>query len=288
MSSQPTVTFREEDHSYTHNESGERFTSVTTLIGKFHEKFDAKKAAYSFSRKKIKEVTDPNWSPEWGKPEYWIKEWNRNSKESTDRGSAFHLKKELQDLALSGKLTSNREGFNYSQALAFLPNGLHNELLIYDEYWALAGQADRIIFQGDTFQVEDFKTNKEIKLESWCRETPTALSVMGQGEPHREYKMMYLPLNHLMDSNYWHYTIQLSTYAYLLERATGKQCTGLRLLHHPPLSVTDVQEEPVVYEVPYLKAEVEAMLQTWSKKPLPNDALDSLVKQAQDLNLGYE
>jgi len=271
MTQQPTVTFREEDHSYTHNPTGKRFTSVTTLIGQFHEKFDAKKAAYSYSRKMAKQVTHPDWSPEWIKPQYWIDKWEANSKESTIRGSAFHLRKELDDLALSGKTTSNREGYNHSTHLVFLPDGLHNELLIYDEYWGLAGQADRIIFQGDTFQVEDFKTNREIKKESWCKETPSALSIVGAGPPHREYKMMYSPLNHLMDSNYWHYALQLSTYAYMLERATGKQCTELKLLHHPPLGEMEVEEEPTIYEVPYLKEDVELMLQAWAKKDLPND-----------------
>lgn len=266
----PEVTFREEDHSYT-NQEGKRYTSCTTLIGLFHEKFNSKKVATAYAYKMGKQTTHPDYSPEWKKPQYWIDKWEANTLEATTRGSAFHLVRELLDLAKSGQTSSNREGYNYSQDLSLLPNGLHCELLLHDHYWEVAGQADRIILEEDGFLVEDYKTNKEIKLVSWCKETPTTLSQLGLGEPHREYKMMYFPVNHLMDTNYNHYALQLSLYAYMVEKATGKPCKGLTLLHHKPLSETEVDPVAVEYEVPYLKDEVELLLQYHFNKPLPNE-----------------
>lgn len=44
----------------------------------------------------------------------------------------------------------------------------------------------------------------------------------------------------------------------------------MKLLYHPPISATEVQEEAIPYEVPYLREDVELMLQHWAKKPLPD------------------
>ncbi|MDO7847599.1 hypothetical protein Q5H92_14620 [Hymenobacter sp. M29] len=287
MTQQPTVTFREEDHSYT-SQDGHRYLSVTTLIGKYHEHFNAKKVATAYARKMSKMVTDPNWSPEWIKPQYWIDKWEANTQRACTRGSAFHLKKELEVLAQTGQTTSNREGYNYSQDYSLLPTGLWlTELLVYDPYWGIAGQIDKVWLDEDWFDIRDLKTNAEMKLQSYCREIPTALSNMGIGDPIREYKMMFFPVNHLMDSNYWHYALQLSIYAYLVEKLTGKTCRTLTLEHHKPLSETEVDPIATEYEVPYLKNEVELLLQHHFQKPLPENPLDFLAKQAQDLNLGY-
>ena len=35
------ITFDEPSHTYTHNETGEKYTSVTTLLGKYKKPFDA-------------------------------------------------------------------------------------------------------------------------------------------------------------------------------------------------------------------------------------------------------
>ena len=268
---QPTVTFQEDDHSYTHNPTGKRYTSATTLIGKYHEKFDSKRVAKGYAVKMGKKVTDPNWSPEWGKPQYWIDKWEANTQLACTRGSAFHLKKELEVLAQTGQTTSNREGYNYSQDYSLLPLGLWlTELLVHDPYWGIAGQIDKVWLEETCFDIRDLKTNGKMDLKSYCREIPTALSELGIEEPRKEYKMMYFPVNHIQDSNYWHYALQLSLYAYMVERLTGKTCRSLILEHHKPLSDTEVDPVATEYEVPYLREDVELMLQHWAKKPLPD------------------
>ena len=43
------ITFREKGHTYTHNVTGERFTSVTTLLGKYKKPFDSEATALKCS-----------------------------------------------------------------------------------------------------------------------------------------------------------------------------------------------------------------------------------------------
>jgi hypothetical protein len=39
------ITFDEPSHTYTHNETGEKYTSVTTLLGKYKKPFDSETVA---------------------------------------------------------------------------------------------------------------------------------------------------------------------------------------------------------------------------------------------------
>ena len=69
--------FEEKDHRYT-DTLGNEYLSVTTLIGKYHETFDAK----YWARIKAKEQ---------GKTEKQIlKEWDRIKNEACDRGTKKH------------------------------------------------------------------------------------------------------------------------------------------------------------------------------------------------------
>lgn len=107
----------------------------------------------------------------------------------------------------------------------------------------VAGQADLVIVDGNKIRILDYKTNKKIDTKSFY-----------DRKLRKSAKMKY-PLNNLDDVNFWHYTMQLSLYAWMLEKANPEfTVEGLFLLHH------DHDDKKEVYKCEYRKKEVERML----------------------------
>lgn len=83
--------------------------------------------------------------------------------------------------------------------------------------------------------------------------------------------MMKFPLNNIQDSNYWHYALQLSLYAYLLQILHPEfVIKGLKLIH------IDREQKETEYEVPYLKDDVERMLKHYKKQLKIAQELDKI------------
>ena len=73
--------------------------------------------------------------------------------------------------------------------------------------------------------------------------------------------MMKYPLNNIMDTNYWHYTLQLSTYAYLLQQINPDfNISGLKIVHF------DHNNKQHNYDIEYRKDDVENMLKHYKKQ----------------------
>ena len=187
-----------------------------------------------------------------------ISEWHAKRDKSCIRGSKIHkdyelktLKKEyswtedyyLPDYTNYEVLTSNI--FNPGNYV--LPEALISRISD-DGTLRVAGQSDLIIVEGEFFDILDFKTNEEIKLKSFFN---TKL---------RKSSRMKFPLNNLDDVNYWHYTLQLSTYAWMVMKNNPKlKLRGLYLLHH------DHSDNKTVYKLNYLEKEVERMLSFYKR-----------------------
>ena len=118
-----------------------------------------------------------------------------------------------------------------------------------DGKFRIAGQADLVIIDGQDVYILDYKTNREIKKTSYFdRKT-------------KKSQMMKYPLNNIQDTNFWHYTLQLSTYAWMIE----KQCPGvviksLVLIHY------DHEGGMYYLRCEYLKKDVEKMLLYYRKQ----------------------
>lgn len=122
--------------------------------------------------------------------------------------------------------------------LYLLPDGYYPELIIWNDKYTVCGTADKVwinTIDGVRFiDIDDWKTNKEIKM-------PTRYN-------------MEAPLGHLSDVNYIHYTLQLSTYAWMLEQV-GFTIRNLYLTHQ-----REINGESTRYKLQYLKKEVLLML----------------------------
>ena len=78
---------------------------------------------------------------------------------------------------------------------------------------------------------------------------------------NKKHSMMKYPLNNIQDTNFWHYTLQLSTYAWLIQKINPDFNIKLLMLIH-----FDHSGGVNNYECQYLKNDVERMLAYYKKK----------------------
>ena len=181
-----------------------------------------------------------------------LDEWTEKREASCIRGTAIHREHELMHIAgkteelkhlkLGGKFTSD-----LTNNIEVGEQKVYPELLLSwvspDGKIRIAGQADLVIIDGTDVYVLDYKTNKEIKQKSFFDK-----------KTKKSQKMKY-PLNNLDDVNFWHYTIQLSTYAWMIQQIfPGFDIKKLILIHY------DHDDNCTTYECEYLKKDVERML----------------------------
>jgi ATP-dependent exoDNAse (exonuclease V) beta subunit len=243
------VTFYEGPHTY-ENENGDRYLSTTQLLDKFKEKFNAREVA--------EKVTKMPKSKYFGrKVEDVIKEWEGKGHDARVRGTAFHKGKEdnhnqeaseHQELKKQEVFVPNPkmiipvENTGVMTDYKDLPDGVYSELILWSHRWRLAGIADKVIIDGEFFDIEDYKTNKSIDKTSYYEK--------GKGN-----RMMKFPLNDIMDCSFNHYQLQLSIYAYMFAELSGKTPRNLTILHHPTIDGVVTQEEtryPCVYQKHHL------------------------------------
>lgn len=221
------ITFREEDHTYTHNETGERFTSVTTLLGKYKKPFDSDGAATRVAKR------------EGVSKEMILEMWEKEKNKACDRGTEIH--KLLEDYITYGEQVDDWGWLykSYDKSREWNIDRFDKvlcEQLVWNEDFKISGLADLIYEHKDnTFTVGDFKTNKRYRF----------------GSDFGEW--MLEPLDHLSVCEHSTYTMQLSLYAYLYEQMTGKKCRKLVIYYLN-------KDKFVAYHGNYMKAEVKELL----------------------------
>lgn len=276
------VAFSEDSHTYWNVNDNEKYISVTTLIHKFTQPFDKdfwsaykaleklipkdswaiEKKSLLSSKKFDKDILDLyNISEvEFNETQQGIlDDWDNENRKSCERGTKIHEEIEhsfykeghdisLQKFGIGGKFECKKD---YSEL--DLEYGIYPEYLIYresdDGILRIAGQVDLVIKSGNEITIVDHKTNKKIEQKSGFN-TSTKSNV----------KMKY-PLNNLMDCNFYHYTMQLSTYAWMLQKINPNFVIKDLILNH-----YDHNGNNTLYHCEYLKNEVEKMLYFYKKR----------------------
>ena len=282
------IAFSEDSHSYWDVTDNAKYISVTTLIHSFTQPFD--KEFWSAYKALEKLLPKDSWAIEkksllntkkfnkellsvyniseldFNKTQQDILDvWDEENRKSCERGTKIHLDIEnsfynkpkdisLQKFGIGGKFECKKD---YSEL--DLEYGVYPEYLISrtseDGILRLAGQVDLIIKSGNDIYIVDHKTNKKIDLKGGFNTTTRSTA-----------KMQY-PLNTLDDCNYNHYQLQLSTYAWMLQKINPNfVIKGLILNHY------DHNGNNTLYHCNYLKKEVERMLAFYKK---------SLIKEQQ-------
>ena len=271
------VCFNEEAHLYwDEGNENEKYISVTTLIHNFTQPFDKdfwsaykaleklipkeywpmeKKSLLNtkkFNRELLSlyDISDNDFNKE---QQDILDEWDKTNRESCERGTEIHAQLEnayyskpkdisLQKYGIGGKFEC-RKGYSKIDMVC----GVYPEYLIYtksdDGILKIAGQIDLLIKNGNDIWIVDYKTNKSIDMKS------------GFDTQTKKNATMLYPLNNLMDCNYFHYTLQLSTYAYMIQKLNPDfNIKGLIMVHY------DHKGNVTQYNLDYLKEEVRRML----------------------------
>lgn len=243
------VILDEATHTY-RNEKGQVYTGCSTLVGEFKEKFDREAKAEAYAKKNGETA------------EYWLAKWDAKRDKACDDGHRFHKEKEegvgvqAYDIRFGRQYRVRNQALElHTDDLSLLPDGVYLELTLWHHGYRLAGQADKVYIEtinGVRYvDIDDYKTNEQIELVSFQFRNGS-------------FKMMKGPVSHLMDCNYFHYELQQSVYAFMLE-GYGFVPRSLRLLHHGHTGDGGREIKGKPYDLNYRKREVLGMITHYRK-----------------------
>ena len=277
------IAFIEETHKYFDVTNPDAvFTSVTTMIHSYTQPFDKDfwsaykalekllpKDVWGVEKKSLlntkkfdkvllemHEIDENDFNRE---QQAILDDWDSENRKSCDRGTKIHADLEnsfyttKKDISLSKFEIGGKFVCDKDRTALDLENGVYPEYLISrvseDGKLRIAGQIDLLVKKGNKIVIADWKTNKEIKTKSYF-----------DNRTKKSDKMKF-PLNNLDDCNYWHYTLQLSTYAWMIQKLNPEfEIEDLVLVHF------DHKDNMTVYHLPYLKEEVIKMLNHFKKE----------------------
>jgi len=150
----------------------------------------------------------------------------------------------------------------YNRLKSYIERGcsIYAEKKVHLDDFKLAGMIDVPIFKGNKFCILDWKTNKDefLTVAGYYKKENIGGKWIKGDKFIATGKTMLYPLHHVPCCNFYKYAMQLSTYAYILE------CWGYELVEGG-LEIIHIRDnhEPKVIKIPYLKKEVEAMLQDY-------------------------
>ena len=277
------IAFIEETHKYFDVTNPDaKFTSVTTMIHEYTQPFDkefwsaykalekllpkdvwnVEKKSLLNSKKFDKVLLDLHAISEndFNREQQGIlDEWDNENRKSCERGTKIHADLEnsfyqkKKDIDISKFEIGGRFECRKDYSELDIENGVYPEYLISrvseDGKLRIAGQIDLLVKKGNKIIIADWKTNKKIETKSFFN-NKTKTSVK-----------MKFPLNNLDDVNYWHYALQLSTYAWMIQKLNPEfEIEDLVLVHF------DHNDNMTVYHLPYLKTEVIKMLNHFKKE----------------------
>tara|TARA_R110000824_G_scaffold231713_1_gene419592 strand:+ start:3165 stop:3848 length:684 start_codon:yes stop_codon:yes gene_type:complete len=225
------IKFDEPTHTYTHIDTDKPFISVTTLLGKYKQPFD--RHGHS------KRVADR----EGVSQELVLEMWEAEKNRACSRGTNIHAV--LEDYINIGEVEGDWGWLckSYDKAVERSVDSFKtvlSENLLYNEEHSIAGTADLIYEHKNEFTIGDFKTNKRFRFSS----------------PYSE--RLKDPVSHLHNCEFNLYGLQLSLYAYLYEKMSGKRCRKCVIFY-----LND--DRFISYHINYMKAEVEAILASITK-----------------------
>lgn len=250
--------FDEGPHKYT-DTYGNEYISVTTIIGNYSPKFDKD----YWLHKKAKElgITEKELA----------KRWQDITDEACTRGSHTHngledgikgssmfkdaikylnqvetgrcitvadipnLKARPLDIEKFKEATNNKYPKIYEVFDFYVTRGytIYSEIGVFLPNLLISGTIDVLAIKSDRFVILDWKTNKDGLhfTNGYYKKDKTCKPVQLTNNWIEKDEKMLPPFNTLPECNGSHYTIQLSTYARMVELILGIPCVGCGLCH---------------------------------------------------------
>ncbi len=201
--------------------------------------------------------------------------WAEEGRTSREKGTLFHALKEEEDINCKDKpvyFSETKDDIKPIRDLETLEDGIYPELTLYNNEYQACGTADKVIIEtinGIRYaSILDYKTSKTIDTESYY------------DTRNQKYAMLANPLQSVMDCNFMKYSLQLSMYAFFLEKYNF--IVKDLILIHLVVSETEPDkqskykieyegktfhiEHEIEYPVKYMKKEVKALLQYHKSK----------------------
>lgn len=241
-------------HSYV-SEKGEEYVSVTKLIKTLEPYKDWTKIAEKYAKKHKKTVEEVQAL------------WKEEGRKAVEKGTRYHSEMEesfvkMGKVELDGNIydvihTPIEDDVKLAIPLT-LGDSVYPELIVYSHRYKVAGQADLVEIYGGTMHITDYKTSKEIKMESFQNWK-------------KEYEMLKAPVNHLMNCNFNTYSLQINIYMYLLKTHNPDLHIGKMNIAHVQENTEVFAEEPykiTLYKIPDLQREAKAVLDYHANKNL--------------------
>ena len=236
------IKFDEGPHIYT-IDGDSNYTSVTTFCHSKFPKFDADLIIHKMMNSKY-----------WYKNKYYGKtqdeiknEWELNRDNAANMGTKMHNDIEC----FYNKIKFNNNSIEMKYFFSFVNDfpeltPYRTEWMIWDKQLKLAGSIDMVFMNDDdTLSIYDWKRCKEIV----------------RNKRFEEYSNVEC-LSHIPNTNYWHYSLQLNMYKYIIEKNYKKVIKDLYLVClHPD----NKNESYIRIEVPNLQHEINELLEIRKK-----------------------
>ena len=200
------MTFEDSTHTYVHN--GEQYTSVTTLVKLFTKQTNWDEVAEKYAQKNGHTA------------QHWRDVWKANSLRATTKGTRYH---KIREDSTEGVDCPVIDGLKHAINLDELTDNTYKELIIYDPLFKVAGQIDLLRIKNGTCYITDYKTSKEISNEP--KYVHFDRTTKRKVVPH-----FLSPISVLVETTFNMYALQLSVYAYMLERR-GYKIGTLKIEH---------------------------------------------------------
>lgn len=230
------IIFDEEPHIYTIDGDSD-YMSVTTWNHSHFEKFEPDTII-------TKMMNGENWSKSkyYGMTRDEIKElWNNNGKDASESGTKLHYDIECY----YNNIDVSNDSIEYNYFKNFVndfPNlkPYRTEWMIWDKELKFAGSIDMIYENDDgTLSIYDWKRSKEIKKTSGFLKFSHTQCI-----------------EHIPDTNFWHYSLQLNTYKAILEKNYNKKIKDMYLVCLHPINKNNNYQ---LFQVPELCDEIQQL-----------------------------
>lgn len=266
--------YNDAEHIYFSKSTGDKYISVTQLINRYCQEFNG---AFWSAYKACEAILSPEdfyslkqillktkiWKNEYletynidekvfkEKQSEILQSYEDKKNVACERGTAIHAK--LEDLfyqkdkkAISKYAGGGTFEIKKGYYQLDLDRAIYPEFLIsynFDDYLKVAGQVDLLCKDGNDITIIDWKSNAKIDRESYFDRNT------------KKRQMMKFPLDNIQDCNFYHYSLQLSLYAYLLQKINPKfEIKKLIIVHF------DHDGNETEYQCEYFKEDVARML----------------------------
>ena len=204
------IQFDATGHRYTIHDDSVAYTSVTSCIKPLFEDFDADGVIVNMQK-----------SSKWSESKYFgmdsecIKAlWSATGKEAASQGTLLHadIERYYNEEPVDNGSAEYAYFINFANKCTLTP--YRTEWVVFHEGSRIAGTIDMVFQRPDgMLEIYDWKRCKQL-------EKATRWNKYGR----------HAAIEHLPDTNYWHYALQLNFYKYILESKYGVRVASMYLV----------------------------------------------------------